>query len=147
MAFPKKESQYLRSTVLRSSSPPPPGIRLHTQKQQKGAGAAPALHLHGRAHLLVAVLLRGEGRGGDAVHEHPGANCIKIGLPGKSILSKRNGLWEVIFSWMGWETGYMSMPMWTNAPLNATRSWVDYFFLVFYTFLVIGGFSNQLGIF
>ena len=38
---------------------------------------------------------------------HPGArrqvqpagiNCIKIGLPGKLILSKRKGLWEVLFS-------------------------------------------------
>ena len=25
-------------------------------------------------------------------------NCIKIGLPGKLILGKREGLWEVIFS-------------------------------------------------
>ena len=29
----------------------------------------------------------------------PGMNCIKIGLPGKLILSKRKGLREVIFSW------------------------------------------------
>ena len=28
----------------------------------------------------------------------PGGNCIKIGLPGKLILSKRKGLREVIFS-------------------------------------------------
>ena len=27
-----------------------------------------------------------------------GTNCIKIGLPGKLILSKRKGLWEVVFS-------------------------------------------------
>ena len=27
-----------------------------------------------------------------------GTNCIKIGLPGKLILSKRKGLWEIIFS-------------------------------------------------
>ena len=27
-----------------------------------------------------------------------GGNCIKIGLPGKPILGKRKGLWEVIFS-------------------------------------------------
>ena len=27
-----------------------------------------------------------------------GGNCIKIGLPGKLILSKRKGLWEVLFS-------------------------------------------------
>ena len=27
-----------------------------------------------------------------------GGNCIKIGLPGKLILSKRKVLWEVIFS-------------------------------------------------
>ena len=29
----------------------------------------------------------------------PGGNCIKIGLPGKLILSRRKGLREVIFSW------------------------------------------------
>ena len=28
----------------------------------------------------------------------PGTNCIKIGLPGKLILSKRKGLREVLFS-------------------------------------------------
>ena len=28
----------------------------------------------------------------------PGGNCIKIGLSGKLILSKRKGLWEVILS-------------------------------------------------
>ena len=28
----------------------------------------------------------------------PGDNCIKIGLPGKLILSKRKGLREVLFS-------------------------------------------------
>ena len=28
----------------------------------------------------------------------PGGNCIKIGLPGKLILSKRKGLREVLFS-------------------------------------------------
>ena len=28
-----------------------------------------------------------------------GGNCIKIGLPGKLILSKRKGLWEVLFSY------------------------------------------------
>ena len=27
-----------------------------------------------------------------------GMNCIKIGLPGKLMLSKRKGLWEVLFS-------------------------------------------------
>ena len=32
------------------------------------------------------------------VHGLTGGNCIKIGLPGKSILSKRNGLLEVLFS-------------------------------------------------
>ena len=30
--------------------------------------------------------------------KRPGTNCIKIGLPGKLILSKRKGLWEVLFS-------------------------------------------------
>ena len=29
----------------------------------------------------------------------PGTNCIKIGLPGKLILIKRNGLREVLFCW------------------------------------------------
>ena len=28
----------------------------------------------------------------------PGMNCVKIGLPGKLILRKRKGLWEVLFS-------------------------------------------------
>ena len=28
-----------------------------------------------------------------------GGECIKIGLPGKLILSKRKGLREVLFSW------------------------------------------------
>ena len=28
---------------------------------------------------------------------HPGGNCIKIGLPGKLILSKRKGLREILF--------------------------------------------------
>ena len=27
-----------------------------------------------------------------------GMNCIKIGFPGKMILSKRKGIWEVLFS-------------------------------------------------
>ena len=27
-----------------------------------------------------------------------GGNCIKIGLPGKLTLSKRNGLWEVLYA-------------------------------------------------
>ena len=30
--------------------------------------------------------------------KYPGTNCIKIGLPGKLILSKRKGLREVLFS-------------------------------------------------
>ena len=30
--------------------------------------------------------------------EGAGTNCIKIGLPGKLILSKRKGLWEVLIS-------------------------------------------------
>ena len=30
--------------------------------------------------------------------EDPGTNCMKIGLPGKLILSERKGLWEVLFS-------------------------------------------------
>ena len=32
------------------------------------------------------------------IRNRPGMNCIKIGLPGKLILSKRKGLWEVLFS-------------------------------------------------
>ena len=39
--------------------------------------------------VVVAVDLGRDGAGG---------NCIKIGLPGKLILSKRKGLREVIFS-------------------------------------------------
>ena len=31
-------------------------------------------------------------------HRGPGMNCIKIGLPGKLILSKRKALCEVLFS-------------------------------------------------
>ena len=38
-------------------------------------------------------------RVGDVAAELPGGNCIKIGLPGKRILSKRKGLREVLFSW------------------------------------------------
>ena len=30
--------------------------------------------------------------------EEPGTNCIKIGLPGKLIICKRKGLWEILFS-------------------------------------------------
>ena len=33
-----------------------------------------------------------------ALAARPGGNCIKIGLPGKLILSKRKGLREVMFS-------------------------------------------------
>ena len=32
------------------------------------------------------------------VHGQTGGNCIKVGLPGKLILSKRKGLWEDLFS-------------------------------------------------
>ena len=34
----------------------------------------------------------------DTVSMATGTNCTKIGLPGKLILSKREGLWETIFS-------------------------------------------------
>ena len=58
-------------------------------------GEAEAAHGHDGAHRPLR-----EGR-----QRHPllpldaaGTNCIKIGLPGKLILSKRKGLWEVIFS-------------------------------------------------
>ena len=36
---------------------------------------------------------------GEPAARGAGTNCIKIGLPGKLILSKRKGLWEVLFSW------------------------------------------------
>ena len=39
-----------------------------------------------------------EGVGGAIVVIVAGGNCIKIGLPGKLILSKRKGLLEVLFS-------------------------------------------------
>ena len=61
------------------------------------AGAAPhvLLHdLHGARPQRRHVLRRA------GLHDLrlSGTNCIKIGLPGKLILSKRNGLWEVLFS-------------------------------------------------
>ena len=34
----------------------------------------------------------------DGDKTYAGTTCIKIGLPGKRILSQRKGLWEVIFS-------------------------------------------------
>ena len=40
---------------------------------------------------------RGGEDGSDAAAV-PGTNCIKIGLPGKLILRKRKGLWEIMFS-------------------------------------------------
>ena len=45
------------------------------------------------APLGLSVLV-----GGDVVGEAAGRNCIKIGLPGKLILSERKGLLEVLFS-------------------------------------------------
>ena len=36
--------------------------------------------------------------GADDPRDEPGMNCIKIGLPGKLILSKRKGLRVVLFS-------------------------------------------------
>ena len=42
-----------------------------------------------------------EGKGGRVLAEcacTSGTNCLKIGLPGKLILSKRKGLLEVLFS-------------------------------------------------
>ena len=44
--------------------------------------------------VVVVVVLEAEG----AAVAGPGGNCIKIGLPGKLILSKRKGLLEVLFS-------------------------------------------------
>ena len=44
--------------------------------------------------VVVVVVLEAEG----AAVAGPGGNCIKIGLPGKLILSKRKGLREVLFS-------------------------------------------------
>ena len=60
--------------------------------------------LEERGHPAADVLLQREGVDrGAAGHAvllgRPGMNCIKIGLPGKSILSKRKGLREIIFSW------------------------------------------------
>ena len=51
-----------------------------------GAGGDRGLLADGRPELAVDLAA------------DPGANCIKIGLPGKSILSKRKGLPEVVFS-------------------------------------------------
>ena len=45
----------------------------------------------GEPILLEETVTRLESRGA-------GTNCIKIGLPGKVILSKRKGLREVLFS-------------------------------------------------
>ena len=52
--------------------------------------------------LIVVAMLVVEVEGIDDVAVvfvfHAGGNCIKIGFPGKLILSKRKGLWEVLFS-------------------------------------------------
>ena len=55
--------------------------------------------------VLGGPVLHGQDGGGEEagrVHPaHPslsGTNCIKIGLPGKLILSKRKGLLEFLFS-------------------------------------------------
>ena len=40
--------------------------------------------------------MAGGGGGEDGRAAGPGTNCIKIGLPGKLILSKRKGLLEVL---------------------------------------------------
>ena len=47
----------------------------------------------GRVRVPGAAVLRADRR-----LDVPGTNCIKIGLLGKPILSKRKGLWEVRFS-------------------------------------------------
>ena len=57
----------------------------------------PAGLLRLRVHH-VPDLERAHQPAGQALQEGPGTNCIKIGLPGKLILSKRKGLWEVLFS-------------------------------------------------
>ena len=62
---------------------------VHHQQEQ-------ARHPHAESHdplrrrEAVRTLLR--------VELVAGTNCIKIGLPGKPILSKRKGLWEVRFA-------------------------------------------------
>ena len=60
-----------------------------------------AVYLH-RAPRLVASLLRlpaaSAASGGEEESWISGTNCLKIGLPGKLILSKRKGLREVLFS-------------------------------------------------
>ena len=50
--------------------------------------------------ILLQPIGSGVAESGEQLHQclvvRPGANCIKIGLPGKLILSKRKGLLEVL---------------------------------------------------
>ena len=76
-------------------------VRLHTFSLPKRGGEmrfSMAL-----LALLVGFLLAGkavgqEEEGSGEAAEGSGMNCIKIGLPGKMILSERKGLREVLFS-------------------------------------------------
>ena len=79
-----------------------------------GLGVDVDLLLHGLGHVLVdpqplrlpLLLLHRQQLGrrdavGALAHPQlvvPGGNCIKTGLPGNLILSKRQGLLEVLFS-------------------------------------------------
>ena len=60
------------------------------------------LRLHHKLFELLELFLRlgdgVEGREGRPLGKMPGGNCMKISLPGKSILRKRKGIREVIFS-------------------------------------------------
>ena len=67
--------------------PPEVGEPVDGEVQDEAPAVEPLLRRAHRPQLGVAL-----GR------LDPGGNCIKIGLPGKSILSKRKGLLEVIFS-------------------------------------------------
>ena len=52
-----------------------------------------------RGHVIEAIELIFLLVASSAAGEYSEGNCIKMGLPGKLILSKRKGLLEVIFSW------------------------------------------------
>ena len=51
--------------------------------------------MNGAASVASFLLRKGADPNGA---DTSGTNCIKIGLSGKLILSKRKGLWEVLFS-------------------------------------------------
>ena len=52
-----------------------------------------------------------------------GTNCIKIGLPGNLILSKRNSLREVLFSWKrSQRINFRGRPIFIQLPPGASRT-------------------------